>query len=276
MLFEDESTFDSVAFEKEVRGLPGDNVLLSNENFVGQSLYWNYGNRSRIADRLKAALPNATIILFLRNQPDMLRSLYEISLQDKETAWLSDFVHFTKPEYDLETYRNQPAVDLFEYAPLDTYHAREHALLYHYSPLIDIYKSRFSKVEILLFEDFVKQPEIILRRLIELFEIPQPDALIANLISLPPVNQGVNQQQAIRLQRLNRWYHVLYQTSVGRAFYVRAKRRILRNKKSGESIKWTPDQFEKLREIYAEDNRLIHEKYPEIGLDNYGKKYFLE
>lgn len=276
MLFEDESTFDEREFQNEVNKLPGDRILLSNENFVGQSLFLNYGNRSRIAHRLHRAMPQATVILFLRNQADILRSLYEISLQDKETASLLDFIRFALPEYSIETYKQHPAVDLFDYAPFDSYHSGEKASLYCYSSLIELYKNLFPKVEIFLFEDFVHQPETVLRRLFELLGETSSEQFIQEIISAPAANTGVNQKQASQLRRLNRWYPVLWHSRAGRALYVRAKRQILRQKRKGSPIHWTDEQVEKLRAIFEDDNRMLNEKYPEIGLSRYPKKYFLD
>ena len=88
MHYADETLYRPARFKEEIEALEGDKILLSNENFIGQSLYWNHGNRTRIATRLHAAMPEATIILFLRNQTDILPiALHDLSptQRDKDT-----------------------------------------------------------------------------------------------------------------------------------------------------------------------------------------------
>lgn len=275
MLFEDESMFQPAVFRNELEGLSGEKILLSNENFVGQSLYLNYSNRTSIAHRLHDAMPGATVILFLRNQSELLKSLYLISLQDRETASLSEFIRFDPPEYTLQQYRLHPKVDLFDYAPFDTYHASEYAAGYRYTPLLELYTQLFPRVEIFLYEDFRKNPESVFRRLETVFETTIPDDVRNTLVTSPAINQGVNARQAEQLRRLNRWYHVLWNSRAGRAFFVRARRRILKNSGAGDPVNWKKEELEKLKLLFAADNKLLQERYPHIGLDKYAREYFL-
>lgn len=275
MLFEDDSTYNPNLLRSELDQMQGDRILLSNENFVGQSLFWHYGNRTRIAQRLHAAMPEATIVLFLRNQADLLKSLYLISLQDHETATLSEFTRFTPPTYKLKDYEAHPKVDLFDFAPTDTYHANERAAGYCYTSLIDLYKKLFPRVEILLYEDFKKNPAEVLTRMEKIFGYELPADVRHDLLTASPVNQGVDARQAKRLRRLNLWYHVLWSTRAGRAFFVRARRRILRTGGDGKRVQWSESEKDQLRALFEEDNRLLNERYPQIGLSNHSREYFL-
>lgn len=275
LMFADESVYNPHDLQGELQQIGGDKVLFSNENFVGQSLYWHFGNRTRIAQRLHAAMPQATIILFLRNQPDLLRSAYEIALQDAETKTLSEFVLGQLPQYDLHTYRQKPAVDLFDYAEFNTYHSGERAAGYDFSPLIDLYKQLFPRVEIILFEEFKTNPAAVLQRLTSILEVEISDNLINEMTQTGPINQGVTASQATRLRRLNRWREVLHATAAGRAFYVRAKRRILKQN-GGSKLSWTTTEQAYFNELFQPINAQLHARYPEIGLSRYSEAYCLK
>lgn len=275
MLFEDESTYDPEILKKEISALPGDKKLFSNESFVGQSLYWHFGNRTQIAKRLHDAMPDATVILFLRNQPDLIRSLYEIALQDRETATLSDYIQYKVPEYTYQKYLEQPAVDLFEYSEFNTYNATERLHDFDYLPLIKLYKSLFPRVEIFLFEDFKSDRKGVLQRLSEVLEVDVSEDFIDSITHEAPINRGVNARQARKLRRLNRWRDVLYAFKFGRAFYVRAKRRILK-KEGGEKIHWSAEEQATLQSVFADCNKRLVEEFPEIGIDRYAKEYLIE
>lgn len=274
MMYADDSVFNGAGFNKLINGLPGEQVIISNENFSGQSMYLHSGNRTRIAKRLKEAMPEATVVLFLRNQPDLLKSLYLIALQDKETQSLDEFIRFSKPEYELDNYRNNPAPELFHYAPFDTYHSCEHAELYLYTPLVSLYKSLFKRVEIFLYEDFKLNPEAVLSRLESVFEIALTPEKRREILNAGHVNQGVNFKTARRLQKLNSWYPLLWRSSLGRAFYVRAKRRILNSNHSDmQPVKWSKEETDKMSRLFAADNEELNRRYPEIGLSNHRSQY---
>ena len=50
-------------------------VLVSDENLYGRPFY-NFINRVLIAERLSRAVPDTEVIMFLRNQTDLILSLY--------------------------------------------------------------------------------------------------------------------------------------------------------------------------------------------------------
>lgn len=275
MLFEDESTYNPELLNKEIASLPGDRKLFSNENFVGQSLYWHFGNRTQIARRLHDAMPDATVILFLRNQPDLIRSLYEIALQDRETATLADYVQKLMPEYTYQKYREQPAVDLFDYTEFNTYRAVERISGFDYLPLIKLYKSLFPRVEIFLFEDFKSDRKGVLQRLSDILKVDISENFINSITQESPINRGVSARQARKLRRLNRWRDVLFTSRFGRAFYVRVKRRILKPN-GGDKIQWSHEEQASLQSVFGAYNKKLAEEFPEIGIDRYPKEYLVE
>src|SRR5690606_1735922 len=71
---------DSLYDEKEIKlffeEIDFDKLLISDENFCGKPVSLGYSNRSMIAKRLHSLFPDAEVIIFLRNQLDLLYSLY--------------------------------------------------------------------------------------------------------------------------------------------------------------------------------------------------------
>lgn len=272
LMYADESLYNPRDIQKELQQIAEEKVLFSNENFIGQSLFWHFGNRTRIAQRLQAAMPDATIILFLRNQPDLLRSAYEIALQESETKSLSEFVRGKLPRYDMQEYRQNPAVNLFDYAEFDTYHAVEHIACYDFLPLIKLYKGLFKQVEVFLFEDFKRKPAHTLKRLTDVLDISVSDDFLQQLAQEKPLNSGINARQAQRLRKLNRWREVLYTSRIGRAFFVRARRGILR-RAGGQKLQWSTEEMKSFKDIFGKANVELHGQYPEIGINQYANAY---
>ncbi|TVR38554.1 MAG: hypothetical protein EA392_08755 [Cryomorphaceae bacterium] len=273
LMYEDDSTYQPSALRSWVQSHGNQPLLLSNENFAGQALYWHYGNRTRIATRLQQAMPDSTVLLFLRNQPELLKSMYLIALQDKETCSLHDFVRFESPVYQPESYSSQPAVDLFDWAKFDTYHACEFAPGYRYLPMVKLYKSLFPSVEVFLYEDFKSNPQEVLRRLEAIFEHQLDEKVLEQILTTQPLNQGVDEWQAKKLRALNRWYPLAEKSRVGRGIYHRMKRRILAGSGGETPVEWTPSDMEKFKSLFADDNREIHWKYPEIGINRHAGAY---
>lgn len=275
-MFADDTVYKPNSLAAVVKQLDGEKVLISNESFVGQSLYWHFGNRTRIANRLQAAMPDATVLLFLRNQPDLIRSLYLIALQATETQTLSDYLRKPKPDYAVSAYREQPKVDLFDYAPYDTFHPVEQVAGYDYLPLITLYKALFPRVEIFLYEAFRTYPVETYRRLGEVLGIHLPDDILEQWCTMPALNTGTGNIQARWLRCLNRWHGLLQNSRLGRAAYARGKRSVLRFAPQGKPVRWSETDQTFLRDYFAPRNRALHAAFPEIGLSQFRSAYLLE
>ena len=77
-------------------------ILISDELFYGYPLY-NFINRSSIAKRLSETIPDAEIILFLRNQEDLILSLYNQYIKASKVYMKLDRSFISSPGsgYDL-------------------------------------------------------------------------------------------------------------------------------------------------------------------------------
>lgn len=243
-------------------------ILLSNENFIGQSTHFNHINRSLIAKRLKSAFPDAKILLVLRNQMDLLASLYAINLQWKETREIDNFIW----EPFQEKFQNVggPATSYFN--TLEGYECLDG---YNYLPLVELYKSLFNKVEVLLFEDFINQPDFFSSQLAVFFDIDE-EIIKERICSQPKMNAGVSEKQANKLTRLNKYSALSEKSKLGNRVYNKLKRIIINSKKYGTKPFFSPTKQYELKTYFHQSNSTLDDKYPELGLNKYAKDYYIE
>ncbi len=128
-------------------------LVISDELLAGFPAY-NFINRSMIADRLAQSIPDAEIILYLRNQRDLLLSLYNHYVKIGWIAHPLDARFVTAPGAGMsmtewlngkhEWNRSRRFIDNRSFCNV------EH---FRFSALLALYHQRFAKVHVLLFED---------------------------------------------------------------------------------------------------------------------------
>ena len=128
-------------------------LVISDEMLAGFPAY-NFINRSMIADRLAQSIPDAEIILYLRNQRDLLLSLYNHYVK---IGWIThplDTRFVTAPGTGMsltewqngkhDWNRSRRFIDNRSFCSV------EH---FRFSTLLALYHQRFAKVHVFLFED---------------------------------------------------------------------------------------------------------------------------
>lgn len=273
MLFSDESLYDPTVFSKEIAKLEGEKILLSNENFIGQSMFWAHGNRTRIAERLSAAMPDATIILFIRNQLDLLRSLYAIGVYGNIGKKPEEFFWQNKPDYTLEEYKKNPAIDWEDYALYNTFEATEHLEGYDYLPLIELYKKHFPNVEVFLFEQLQHEPEKVAERLQFVLDTKFSSEVLEAFTSKEPVNSGVGHKQATWLRQLNRFHDVAKGNKNAERVYYRSKRFIMDNVDADEKLNLPEQLRDQICNYFRERNKEFDLRYPKVGMNEFSERY---
>lgn len=178
-------------------------LLLSNELFCGQGLFLQATNRSRTARRLAQAFPDATIALVLREPVSLLRSLYTLAIYSGYHMLPEDFVHI-------------PDSHSSEAKPLyPTFAPAERADTYLHAPLVALFQSLFTRVELFHFEDF--------RRDAQGFMAAFAERLHLHFATLPDAhtrpNRSLSATQVRMLRLLNRWKPLLETTRAGAALY---------------------------------------------------------
>lgn len=266
--FADDTFYDSNKITEVKRKWKGNKILLSNENFIGQSTHFNHINRSIIAIRLKAAFPDAKILLVLRNQIDLLASLYAINLQWKETRKIDDFTW--EPFQEKPQNIGGPASSYFN--TLEGYECLDG---YNYVPLIELYQSLFKDVKVLLFEDFIHQPELFSTQLADFFGVNK-ETIQQRISNQPKMNVGVSEKQANKLTKLNKYSTISEKSELGNRVYNKLKRNIIQSKNSGSKPFFSREKEEQLKTYFSKNNEALHSKFPELGLNKYAKDYYLE
>ena len=266
--FADDTLYDPSLILKDAETWKSDKVLLSNENFIGQSTHLNHLNRTSIAKRLKQAFPDAKIVLVLRNQVDLLASMYAINVQWKETRKIDSFIWqpFQKKE---KQHIGGPSTSFY-----NTLEGYENLHGYDYFPLIELYKELFNEVEILLFEDFIHQPEQFASRLANFIDIDKK-VVTNTILNQAKINSGVNQKQANKLARLNKFNAIAENSNLGNRIYNMLKRYIINSNTTSKKAYFSTTKEKELKAFFSERNKKIDTKYPEIGLQNYSAKYYI-
>ncbi|MEM9052621.1 MAG: sulfotransferase domain-containing protein [Bacteroidota bacterium] len=261
VLYQDESLYrkDEVF---DLLNLSADqNYVFSNELFVGQSLYLNSSNRTRTALRLKQLFPEGEVVLFLRNQADLLESLYSIGVYSGHTSKPEEFIRFTNEDSSV----NSPLYRTFK--PV------EQTEQYFYSSLIELYSEQFEKVNIFLYEDFKKDPEVFILRFCEKLNV-QLDITINFDKS---TNSSLSSRQLEYLRKTNSLKGFFDRSATGRKIFKKNVQTIEHRVGGSEKFHFAPALREKIKEHFAEDNERLLKQLPELkDSETFAKNYLVK
>lgn len=264
LLYQDEALFDSVEVYGSLRTLVQGDTLFSNENFIGQSLFMAHGNRSRTAKRLSESFPEAEVILFLRGQPGLLRSLYSIGVSGDVSLSPDEFIFSSKGGYQGH------GADWHEYARYNTLEMTEHLEGYRYKEMLDLYNTHFKKVHVFLFEDFQKDPEPVMRRLVDILGAEWKEGW--EQLTSQRINRSMDAAQLKTMMRINKWSEVVRGHRLLEALWYRAKRKVSKRKASAP-LRFSDDIERSLTDYFSETNRDLLAAYPEIGINAHPEAY---
>lgn len=173
--YADEALYNSSLLQKEIEAIRSEArikpTLISDELFSGYA-FWGFANRGSIAKRLSKAAPEAEIILFIRNQTDLIDSLYN---QYVKIGWYNkslgpDFLHKSGSGFKLQDWIDgqrdwKRSRRRFDHRSLFS------SEIFRYSDLLRLYKNLFSKVHVFLYEEFKKDPFYQFERLGSIFQL---------------------------------------------------------------------------------------------------------
>lgn len=236
----------------------GKNLILSNENFVGQTLHLAATNRSRNAQRLKQLFPEAEILIVLRNQVDLLQSLYAISVYGNVNLTPERFIHFGE---SLATTNNKYTAVYRTYEPV------EHVELYLYTPLINLYQQLFSKVHVMVYEKFASNQQEFLA---ELGQVVQADV---SEINRPAANVSPGSRQLKGMRQLNKFAPLL-SSQLGRKVFRKAKYHLEHSVAPGQKFSFSEVLQQRLRAYFAEDNGKLFQNFPQVFEEKFRSHYF--
>ncbi len=257
MLYTDDTLYSPDDFSRAVQGMREGDTVISNELFSGQSAYLNAGNRSRTARRLAAAFPEGEIILILRSQTALLRSLYSMAVYAGDFQMPEDFVQFDAEESDT--------------AGMPTYRHAERAEIYRYSPLIALFEKYFNRVHLFLYEDLRADPEGFIDRFASVTGTEyenHPDFS-------RKVNSSLSMLQISVLRKLNRWKDAHEATSIGKKVF-RAKVRLTERYAGGKRAFTFPEKLDaRISRYFAEDNARLAATHPQLTESGLFESHYL-
>ncbi len=261
MQYADDSNFELSNFDSELQKYRNTkDILISDEGLVGKPIYGGM-HRSVICNRLKQTFPEAQILIVVRGQFDMLKSLHNQYVKGarKGTKTFGDFVWWKKMKYD----PNAPF-------SLDNMYHNTNADYVHvdflkYYETIELYKNTFKNVTVLPYE-LIKIDAPLFIKKVRRFLGRDTDNTTINYTAK---NKSVKQKDIAKLIVENSIFN-LNLSKVEKQLLKIRKAKSIRRKNSAEYMKCKP----LIAEIYRENNQRIIDKYPEIGIQNYKEFYF--
>ncbi len=239
-------------------------LIISDENFSGNPSC-HYLNRTFIAERLARVCPDAEIILFIRNQKDLIYSLYNQAVKNN---WFSGplnekFIWFPNDVVG----PNKGDLCVGRSSRYFNRKSKVHADHFAFDELCEFYSSLFPKVHVFLFEEFVKDLHLTLKRLSQIIQSAWDPSPMTR-----PVNQSLGHLQLL-LARFFNSSHLFgdefYERSALRWHAYRVCEWLLPNMKYRSPFLESP----RFLQYFSESNRRLAERCPEIGMLHYGDSY---
>jgi hypothetical protein len=261
--YTDDTLYDEDEIRKEFEKFKNRKVLISSETLAGNPVY-NSINRTSTAKRLKKIFPNATIILFIRGQFDMLLSLYKLHINESNTIQrISQFYSFP---VDHETsYQFQNISENHDISDYNTYYrGKIHVENFKYFELIMLYKELFDNVRVFLYEDFKNNPKEFINSL--------EDVLKDNFKNKGNIDFNKYYRKGISNSSVD---HKLFYNKLE----LLTNRKIIIHplcfvyKYVHRENNFIESFFDKVGNYYAENNNLVIKKFPEIGIQRYPQNY---
>jgi hypothetical protein len=255
--------FDAEKIKREFQIEPEKHLLLSDELLLGRLRPGGVKGfvTKEVANRLKAVFPDAQIILFIRNQVEMIASAY---LQYVRSGGNYGIMKFMFPE-DYEGSRSNRLVLL----GLDYF-------LYH--QVIEYYKSIFGEeqIHVFLYEDLDSNPKEFIRLFSERFKLK----VDTDSIEYTSVNPGYRSFLVFtrrissifsKLGPLNKYYlvHIPNFDYISRYFHHIANNFRIFGKRPDSYKLIGKKNIERVKEFYKDSNKLLIKQHGLKDLEKY-------
>jgi len=274
MQYADETVYDPAELVEALEGIEGETILLSDESLSGKPYVFNSINRTMIARRLAAALPDATVLLFIRGQVDILTSHYAEYLIGGGTQKLSRFMWKAEPGITAadELAGRHPQRGAARHLYYNTNGPNMHLDNFLYTAVIESFADAFPRVEVMLYEDLWNRRERVHAKLQEVLGVTFDEAVGERFFDTTRVNRSIAGWRAPVLRTTNRCAELFDSKLVSAAIHRVGKglRAIPGERSTDDWKRWIRDFA---GDHYHADNRRVIERWPEIGLQDYPQKY---
>lgn len=261
--FADDSLYDEAETRREIELFGTSNLILSDEAFSGKPIYFSYINRTLIAKRLQSLYPNAEIIVFLRDQKDIVRSHYSSYVRMPfGTKAIEEFFYKSSTGLAYDEYLENPDQWIARQLYYNTNDFYMHLDCFKYSHLVKLYQNLFTNCHFFLYEDLTSRPEIIYSKLSDILGVKVSGE------GLSRENQALSTRQLEKKRRENR---LLLLTK--NRFLAKSVRTIntLFPVKANYDVKTTVDRL--IQNYYSDDNTELKCMLSHFDWSKYPNKY---
>lgn len=234
-------------------------LLISDEHLVGKSLHGGM-QRTLICDRLQSAFPDAKILIVIRGQFDILKSLHNqwVKSARKGTTTFGEFVWWKKQDY----VENAPFT--LNNMQFNTNRDYVHLDFLNYHELIKLYKSRFAEVKVVLFETLKSDPGRFFSQIFNFLNISEP----AQDIKTQKVNQGIGGKKLAEMIVTN---------SLKNLPLSRLETKILTRRLTSAIFRKNENEYKTfenpIQDYFKDSNTRLINDYPEVGIQKYPESY---
>ena len=254
----DDIDFDERRFGDKRRELVEDGrpLLISDELFVGKP-WFNGMQRTPICKRLARNFPNANILMIIRGQYEMCKSLHNQWIKGARRG-SKTFGSFLWKHSD---FLNDPQSEVLAY---NTGEDVLHPEYLNYYKVIDLYKSHFPRVKVIPYELLRSDPKGFINEISNFIDAPidQPGEKPRR------VNTSLKNRQLAAQMVVNSFKNMPL-TKLERKLLSLKYSRTLQRQNDREYL----ESKDLIQKYYSKTNLKITEEYPEIGIQHYPEAY---
>ena len=265
--YADETLYRKNELLDEIRNIGSDNIIISDEALSGKVIYFSYLNRTIIAHRLKEIFPDATILLFLRDQKDILLSHYSSYIKNPYgVKKIENVLWKPSKNYTYNDYISSKKLKDLKTLYYNTNDYFIHLDCFLYSYLVKLYTSLFRKVEIFLFEEFLNDKKSMIHRI---EEIVGEKINIKSSDLVQKVNRKLHYKELEDKRTLNRY--LKFTKNRGIIKVGRQINKISCRKDGKPNFKEYINEF--VGDYYTKDNLKLRQMLPRINWGDFKNKY---
>ncbi len=265
--YADDSLYKKEMMVEEIKNIGAEKLLISDEALSGKVIYFSYLNRSIIARRLKEIFPKSKLIIFIRDQKDILISHYSTYIKNPYgTKRINEL--FWKPErnFSYDDYISTPGLYDLQTLYFNTNDYFIHLDCFLYAPMLKMYFEIFQDVEVILYEEFKKDKIQVINKI---------ENIIGEKILLDKIN--INQRENKKLsyrdieikRNINRYLKFTKNKTIVKMGKIINKLSVEKN--SNADMQEYIEQY--VGNYYTEDNKELKSMLPKINWNKFKNKY---
>lgn len=257
----DGTQFEMQEFKNKFKSnyFSNDSLLISDEGLVGKPIYGGM-QRTLICERLKQNFPDAKILIIIRGQFEMLKSLHNqwVKGARKGTKTFGDFLWYKKVEYDPKS--SFTLKDMY----FNTNEDYVHLDFLNYLELIKLYKSKFREVKVLPYELMISDFDAYMLEISKFLNVSLNQSELNN----SKMNLSLSNIALAKKIAANSILK-LPLTRLESKFLIERSVKTISKKNEAEY----KSNFNSIKNYFKNSNSRLIELYPEIGIQNF-QQYF--